>query len=370
MEINRRTALKIYLSLVGSLALAPSLYARSHRPVFAAARRGRNGGFEAALFNHEGDIKSIALPGRGHDLAVHPDQGEVVVFAKRPGRFAIGFSVNQKKPPQTFFSNAGRHFYGHGVFSKDGRLLFTTENDYENGIGVIGVRDATNAYAFIGEFPSYGIGPHDLALVDDGGILVVANGGIETHPDMGRQILNSSEMEPSLVYIDTLTGDLLEKASLPLSLRQLSIRHLTVTNNNRVMFGCQFKGPAQQREQLIGFHDRGRDIAFTETPKDVLPYLKNYIGSVAVDHSGEIVAASAPRGNLITFWQSSNGRYLGMRKINDGCGIAKTNYGKGFLLTSGSGSLSEISLVDQRNSPFVFAENLKWDNHAVYVGGL
>ena len=45
-----------------------------------------------------------------------------------------------------FTSKPYRHFFGHGVFSADGKLLYTTENDYQNARGMIGVRDATDGY--------------------------------------------------------------------------------------------------------------------------------------------------------------------------------------------------------------------------------
>ena len=42
----------------------------------------------------------------------------------------------------------------------------------------------------IGEFDNHGIGTHDISVSDDGRMLVIANGGIETHPDFGRTKLN------------------------------------------------------------------------------------------------------------------------------------------------------------------------------------
>jgi hypothetical protein len=58
---------------------------------------------------------------------------------------------------------------------------------------VIGVRDASAGYRHIGELPSHGIGPHDLALLSDERTLVVANGGIRTHPDRRREELNLAD---------------------------------------------------------------------------------------------------------------------------------------------------------------------------------
>ena len=137
-------------------------------------------------------------------------------------------------------------------FSRNGRLLYATENDYANRKGVVGVRDASAGYRPIGEFSSGGIGPHDIAMLPDGRTLVVANGGVATHPDFGRESLNLSIMTPSLAYIDVETGDLLERQELPSDMHRLSIRHLAVVENGSVVFGCQHKGARNVRPGLVG----------------------------------------------------------------------------------------------------------------------
>src|SRR5690606_5565070 len=71
---------------------------------------------------------------------------EVVAFARRPGRFALVFDPLSGEPARQIAAAEGRHFYGHGAFSRDGRWLFACENDYENARGCIGVYDATAGY--------------------------------------------------------------------------------------------------------------------------------------------------------------------------------------------------------------------------------
>ena len=73
---------------------------------------------------------------------------------------------------------------------------------------MIGIRDAEDGYRQIGEFASQGIGPHELVLMPDGGTLAVANGGIRTHPDNDRAMLNLDTMQPSLAYLDLASGRL------------------------------------------------------------------------------------------------------------------------------------------------------------------
>ena len=364
MPLDRRTLL---VGLVGSTAAlsVPKAVAAAFAPeCFAAARKDDRGAYSAALFDSEGgDLRAVTLPGRGHDIALRPGGGAWVAFARRPGRFGVAVPIGAGKPVW-FASKPARHFFGHGVFSADGRLLYTTENDYESGQGVIGVRDAESGYRQIGELPAYGVGPHDLALLSDGRTVVIANGGIQTHPDRGREELNLADMQPSLVYVDIETGDLLEAQKLPASLHQLSIRHLTVAQRDSVVFGCQYRGPEEDAPPLLGFHRRGELPVIVPAPTPTQSALRNYIGSVTADADGGIVAASAPKGGLVTYWDVAARRYLGTCELRDGCGLAPTHRSASFLLTSGEGWLAR---AEADGTMSCRSSRYHWDNHAILV---
>jgi uncharacterized protein len=364
MPLDRRTLLVSLAGAAAALSVPASVAAAFAPERFAAARKDDRGTYSAALFDLEqGDLRAVELPGRGHDIALRPGGREWVAFARRPGRFGVAVPMDRRAP--TWFSSApGRHFYGHGVFSADGRLLYTTENDYERGQGVVGVRDAGAGYKQIGEHAGYGVGPHDLALLSDGRTVVIANGGIRTHPDSNREQLNLADMQPSLVYVDLATGDLLEEHILAPELHKLSIRHLTVAQNDTVAFGCQYRGPEEDLPPLIGFHRRGEAPVVVPTPETTQPALRNYIGSVTADASGAIVAASAPKGGLITYWDVAARKFLGTCALGDGCGLAPTHRSASFLLTSGEGWLAtgDADGIRSRQS-----SGYHWDNHAILV---
>ncbi|MGB3022297.1 MAG: DUF1513 domain-containing protein [Methyloceanibacter sp.] len=344
----------------------PALARSGAGELFAAARRDDRGSYSAALFSlDDGDVRSVELPARGHDIALRPGSDEWVAFARRPGRVGVAVPGGER-PPVWFTAKPDRHFFGHGAFSADGRLLFTTENDYLNAQGMIGVRDATDGYKQIGEFSARGMEPHDAALLADGRTMVIANGGIRTHPDSGADELNLPYMKPSLVYIDVTNGDLLEEQVLAHDLHQLSIRHLALAHEDTVVFGCQYRGPEADEPALLGFHRRGEQPVLVRAPGQTQGALRNYVGSVTADAGGAIVAASAPKGGLITYWDVSARRFLGSCELNDGCGVAPTRHQASFLLTSGRGWLVETDVrgvpdEERRSSPF------EWDNHAILV---
>jgi hypothetical protein len=363
MQLDRRQLIASLAGSVALIALPAKLRAAPETALFAAARKDDRGNFSAALFSLDGDVKSVVLPGRGHDIALRPDSGEWVAFARHPGKFGVAVPLDNREPTW-FQSRPDRHFSGHGVFSADGKILYATEYDYDHARGVIGVRDTSGGYAQIGEFDAHGMEPHDIALLSDGRTMVIANGGIRTHPDSGREELNIPDMKPSLIYIDMTTGDLIEEHRLAPELHQLSIRHLAIAADDVVVFGCQYRGPEGDEPALLGFHRLGDKPLIVPAPGPTQSALKNYVGSVATDNNGTIVAASAPKGNLITYWDVSSRNYLGSCALNDSCGLAPTHRQASFLLTSGEGWLATGDAdgdLERESTAF------QWDNHAILV---
>ena len=85
-----------------------------------------------------GRLLDVALPGRGHGLAVDPMQLRAAVFARRPGTFAWIVDLAGGQVSHRIAAAPGRRFYGHGQFTADGARLLCSENDYASGDGVIG----------------------------------------------------------------------------------------------------------------------------------------------------------------------------------------------------------------------------------------
>jgi hypothetical protein len=340
---QRRAFLKAAgAGLLASLAPQRAVALAEAELVYASAVQLKTGSYGAVLLNERGGVISkLALPDRGHDVTWSPVTGQGVVFARQPGTFAVVFDPKGRAAPLTLTAPEGRHFFGHGVFSPDGRLLYATENDFDAARGVIGIYDATADYRRIGEFDTYGIGPHEMLLMPDGESFVIANGGIETHPDYGRAELNIDTMDPSLVFVDRRTGSLVGQLRLAAGLHQLSIRHLAIDAKARVWFGCQYRGLAADQPQLVGYATDGGEIRLIELPETTLGSLKNYIGSVAMAGDGAVVAVSSPEGGTILTIDTATGSVVQRLPLDNGCGIAPD--GTGFLASSGNGRLQGLS---------------------------
>src|SRR5690554_1726551 len=349
----------------------PSAVADAARdaPLYLAARKNA-GKFEATVIDEAGqDQLIIPLPDRGHSFAIDAPRGRAVAFGRQPGFFAVAFDIKGKQATHTLQPADNRHFFGHGVFSPDGNFMVATENDYEAGHGVLGVYDASRGgnYRRVGEFLTHGVGPHEVVLMPDRRTLCVANGGILTHPDYGKLQLNADTMQPSLAYIDIVSGELLEQVFLPAQWNRLSIRHLVVDGQGAVWFGCQHTGPAQERPPLVGRHRLGAQAELFSGSQEALRSMKNYVGSLACNEAGTVVATSSPVGGQVLFWATDSGRCLNAAPIFDGCGIAAAS-GNGFLVTSGRGTVEQRSVEGGQLALRAGAPDLAWDNHLRQAG--
>ncbi|MEO6013217.1 MAG: DUF1513 domain-containing protein [Devosia sp.] len=326
--------------------------------VFASSTMRNSGSFGAALVTETGKlIADVDLPDRGHDVTYSPVLGRAAVFARQPGTFAVVFDPAGREAPVTLTSVEGRHFFGHGVFSPDGTILYATENDFDNARGVIGIFDVRAGYKRVGEFDTFGVGPHEILLMPDRETFAVANGGIETHPDYGRQELNIDTMAPSLSFVNRRDGKLLGQLKLQDDLHQLSIRHMAVDARNRVWFGCQFRGDSARHPQLVGYANMEGEIKLIELPDDTLRDLRNYVGSVAASADGSLVAVSSPEGDTILAIDADAQKPFVLQTLKNGCGIAPDS--SGFVASSGLGDVVGLAGSPATSRSFDFG----FDNH-------
>lgn len=330
-----------------------------------SARANGSGAYAVSALDAAGyPVLDVPLRERGHGMALHPGGREAVCLARRPGDYLLVLDLEGGAVVSLHRTPEDHYCCGHGVFSSDGALLYTTENSLDGAAGQIGVWDATDGYRRVGELPSYGMDPHELLLSADGEALMVANGGILTRIETGRAKLNLDSMAPTLVLLDRRDGRLLEQHQLAPQRHQLSIRHLARGRDGIVCVALQFEGPPSERPPLIAFHRPGQDLELAIAPTEVQTAMRNYCGSVAADRSGDWFAVSAPRGNLVTFW-GADGCFKGHTQVIDGCGVAPGETAGSFLISSGTGTLHRHDCLTNATTglPVLSPEVIQWDNH-------
>lgn len=361
------------LALLGGAVLLPLVpgagRAAAGGRLYLSGCADDRGNFFAGAFSAEGRLAyRVPLPDRGHSLAAAPGGDLAVQFARRPGRYAVVFDPRDGRLERSVANAEGRRFNGHGVFSADGRLLYASENDFEGERGVVGVYARDEGFRRVAELPSHGIGPHDLRLMPDGETLAVANGGIQTDPELRRIKLNIPTMRPSLAYLDRRDGRLRQRVELPAELHLASIRHLAVRRDGLVAFAMQYQGPRGDLVPLVATHRPGAaEARLFEGPERALRDLEQYVGSAALDAGGRYLAVSSPRGGVVQVWELESATPVCSAAIADGCGVAGTPTPGLFLASSGAGGGFALEAASGRCTPLdaPALQALHWDHHIV-----
>jgi len=262
--------------------------------------------------------------------------------------------------PRIFAPPAARLFCGHGFFSRDGRLLYATENDFDAERGVLGIYDVERGFIRSGEIPTRGIGPHEAILLRNGRFAAVANGGIATHPDYPRMKLNLPEMRPSVSVIDLHTGSVAVQAELPPSLHRLSLRHLAEAGDGTIWIGGQYEGSPSDSVPLLSVFQPGKGIRVLDDPSLQYQMMNQYVGSIAANGLGNRIAVTSPRGGVWLVFDSISQTLLVRRLVPDVCGVAER--GAGFLTTDGRGNLWRDGMRQSQSKARA------WDNHLSHLG--
>ncbi|WP_261836267.1 DUF1513 domain-containing protein [Vibrio ishigakensis] len=350
----------LQLSALTGIALVTGCASSGPKPTTSSKLVGcatdGKGNYMLAATNISGELLyTHPLASRGHSVAHSQKTNHIGVFARRPGYYLDILDADSGAQLQSLEPPKDRFFYGHGVYDNDSSLLYTTEGVTDTCEGVIGIYDASNKYRRIGEWTGFGIGPHQIAQLSTG-VLVIAVGGIQTH---GRDKINLSSMKPQIAYLDPQSGKVLQTVSL--SDHQLSIRHLAVDDKDEVFFAQQLQREAiETHPQLIMRHKLGNQEAKQLLISNRLHNKIDYIGSIGV--TKKTVVASAPRANLLLVFDKASGQQITSLNQREACGIATTN--SGFYTNN---YLGQIISTNRDKVSIYNGPALVWDNHWSHI---
>jgi hypothetical protein len=342
---------RAFLASVAATLLPRLTWADVGHPAFLAAGRRGEDFYLHGLSGSGESLFRIALPGRGHAAAAHPTRAEAVAFARRPGTFALVIDCATGETRHHLTPPDGMQFNGHGAYSLDGALLMTSEVVAETSEGRIGLWD-TARYTRLTDWPSHGIGPHEVKRLPDGR-LAVANGGIQTDP-VDRTKLNIPDMRPNLTLLAE-DGALLDQIDLP-DLHQNSIRHLALAGE-AIGFAMQWEGDPAEAVPQLGLWIPGQPPRLCEPrPEDAFT-MQGYAGSIAA--TPDRVLITSPKGGAAMLF-ATDGTPVATHRRADLCGAAAS--AAGFTMTDGSGAI--WSANDQALTPLT-TQQTEWDNHLV-----
>ncbi|HEY0681520.1 MAG TPA: DUF1513 domain-containing protein [Steroidobacter sp.] len=349
--------------------------------LFSSESKARTGTLLSAFEDARGDqyvgglsledeqVFGARVPMRAHGCAIHPtDPNRVLFFARRPGTQAFELDRASMQVRTVFTTEAGRHLAGHGSYSANGDLIFTPEHDYERARGVVVVRDTRN-FNIVGEIDTNGIDPHEVAWMPDRRSLLVANGGIMTHPRTFRRKLNIPTMDPSLCVIDAASGECKEQWRLPDHL--LSIRHVSMTSGGTTAVGLQYEGEKEQAPGIVALYrpaESGKQAQFRllTAPPEETPRFQGYVASVAISEAHDVIAAACPYGGGVACWSLRDERYLGFIPASETYGLSRVADGS-IVASQRDGTAYDVDESRLRSHFLKIASKqpIRWDDHWV-----
>ena len=308
-----------------------------------------------------GPARGVALPARAHQLLLLPHSAQrkgpqALVVARRPGEYLLRMDPVRGKALQWHTMEDDRYLGGHAVLSADGQRLFTTETDADTGQGLVVERDLHSLQP-LREFASGGVGPHAL-LLEPGGTLLVANGGILNLPETGRRKLNLGRMAPNLTRLEAQSGAVVAQFRLPDPL--LSLRHLAIAPNGTVAVGLQAEHAdplARQAAPAMALLSAQGFVTVPWLHSAPPPGWNGYAADVCWG-AGQFWA-SAPQAGCLVGWdaEGQNPTRLALK----GAG-ALASHGTTTWLAAGDDSALQM---DQTTAPSLhYPLTIPWDNHA------
>ncbi len=274
-------------------------------------------------------IRQIPLDFMAHGVVCDPlDPARAILFEKR-GKGACEVDLRAGRVVRPLATAGEREFYGHGAFSLDGKILYATETDVQNGYrGLIVLRDGASL-AELGEFPSFGESPHDCVLRDEGRTLWVTHGG-------GRE---PGGALPCVTAIDVRTRELKEK--LEFQSPALTAGHLALSRRGDLaVLSSMREWMGRDCGGALSLRPAGSTFRTMIDPPEVTARMLGESLSVAIHEPTLTVAVTNPRGHLVTFWDLERGAFLKKLELAWPRGVGVTRDDSRFLISHGvSGKL-------------------------------
>ena len=278
----------------------------------------------------------VVLDFKVHGVIVNPlDIGQVVLLEKKNDGGVLvdltkGEVIRDIKPAK------GHEFYGHGDYSPDGKIRYTTEYGEEDFVGRISIRDS-RTFEVLDFFPSHGDYPHDCVFFEGGTKVAITNGG--GHINEGAR--------PNVTIVEVPSGKLLE--TLEFEDEKLNSGHLAFSENGDLVVVSSMREGLDRKTGLggISFRPKGGKWKTMTKPEEVTGKMLGETLSIAIHEGRGIAAATNPFGDLVTFWDYRTMEFKGQLRMDDQPrGVAVTLDQKYFLVTFGTLPSPSVVLVD------------------------
>jgi hypothetical protein len=276
-----------------------------------------------------------------HAVVKNPNAPNKVLVFEKKGTGAAEIDLKENKVINRIQPAKGCAFYGHGAYSKDGKLVYATEYDEDSYVGKMTVRDAAD-FKVTGEFPTHGEWPHDCQFIDDGKTVAITNGGGSLE---GGAI-------PNVSYVEVGSGTLIEK--IEFDNEMINAGHLVISSNGDLAIGHAMREGLDIRESLGGLSLRPKDGKFKSmiVPAEVTGAMKGETLSLCMHEETKIIAATNPYatgGGLVTFWNYETQKYVAKLALEQPRGVALTLDQKFWVISIGKENPGVILVSTETN---------------------
>jgi hypothetical protein len=270
----------------------------------------------------------IPLSFLAHGVAIDPnDAGRAAVFEKKgPGACLVDLRARAVLRP--IETPPSRRFYGHGAFSADGSLLYSTESLIEeDNAGVLVVRDAQTLKE-LGTVRTHGAAPHDCQLIDGGRTMVIANGGGAI----------TGGAPPSVSFVDVASERLLDQVVLESP--RINAGHVALTpSGDLALVSAPRDGLPAPNQQLgaVTLRPAGGAARTMTEPAEVVGRMRGETLSVVINEADRVVLATHPLGDCVSVWGLDDGACLGTIELSGPRGITLTLDRKWYVISHVAG---------------------------------
>ncbi|MBU2864159.1 DUF1513 domain-containing protein [Reinekea forsetii] len=310
--------------------------------IIGASRLGSDH-FAISAVNLDGALQwQLPLPGRGHDIALHPNLDIGIAIARRPGSYLQLFSSRTGQDLGLVRAGNQLKLNGHACWVNN-KLIVSASHRVSSQMCLLSYELTENQLVEVGQqFFDY-IGPHEIAFAANA--VWVAVGGLKTK---GREVTNKNSLTSCVLQLSP--NNLKVEKVFPAPFAGLSLRHLAFSEHETLYVAGQYQLDPNNSPPLL-FALKNETLTPLKAPPSLWAQLKGYIGSVGVSEG--MIVATSPRAHWLGWFAEHNFELTDQFLLPDVCALAATSQG----LFAGSGTGRVYNQGD------VIPSKIRWDNH-------
>lgn len=250
----------------------------------------------------------------GHGFFQHPLEPNLVFAVEKSGQrcalvdIVSGKLVFEQEAPK------GRFYYGHFSFTHDGRWIFSSQVDPQDGQGYFTVYDS-HSMKMESEHKIVPGGNHDIAVFPDKPIAIITSSGVRFYgkESKNKHVPAKRVEKTSLVFFDYEKGQVIDKKEWPDE--SLLCGHIKVLPDKRII--ClmtlfeKYEGNNRTPYGPLLWTRLGNEpLHEIALPPDVKQGMKRELLSVGLSVPSDVILVTNPENNKVLAFSLTALRYL------------------------------------------------------------